>query len=420
MPLLLLICMKLKTVLNWFLPDKLKNDPLHAEYDQIYTLVCACCFGAIVLLLVYVVLLCFGYHIGALAYNGLMCFGVLFFIRKGVIRPAMFLMGMITYAFYYPYITNSGGIYSPMIGFLYAYLVAAYWGHPKTGAYFMGLNILILYLLYLQTPLALALPVVAGDRLSAFIIHATGMTILGILLWIVQKGQDEAREETKQLQNQRIEFLDIEIARRTKQLNNMRQSLATDFHDETGNLLSAITRQAGLLKLRLKPDDPAFPMADSIIRNSNELYASGRHFLWNLNHDSDNPQVLFQYLTAFGQSLYNQFDISFSTQSTDNLVCKIDPFVSLILIFVFKEAMHNVIKHSGASEVTFKMVHFKDTIEFSLSDNGSWKPPADQDGHYGLQNMRLRCTKHRLGFSIYPGPTGTRVEVAVPVLQASV
>ena len=329
----------------------------------------------------------------------------------------MFLMGMITYVIYYPYIANSGGIYSPMIGFLYVYLVAAYWGHPKTGAYFTGLNILILYLLYLKTPLDLALPVVAGNRLSAFIIHAAGMTILGSLLWMVQKRQDEAREETKQLQNHRIEFLDIEIARRTEQLNSMRQSLATDFHDETGNLLSAITRQATLLKLRLKPDDPTFSMAESIIRNSNELYASGRHFLWNLNHESDNPQVLFQYLTSFGQSLYNQFDISFSAQSADCSSSKIDPFASLSLIFIFKEAMNNVIRHSGASEVTFKMANYKDSIEFSLSDNGSWKQPDVKADHYGLQNMQRRSEKHQLKFNMNPGPAGTRIEVAVPIID---
>ena len=410
--------MQFKALLNWFLPGKLKNNRLHPEYDQICTLVSTCFFASVLLPLIYLVLLWLGYHIGALAYNGLMCFCLLFFIRKGIIKTAMFLMGMITYVIYYPYIAGSGGIYSPMIGFLYTYLVAAYWGQPKTGAYFTGLNILVLYLLYLHTPLDIILPVtIAGGRLSAFSIHAAGMAILGSLLWMVQRRQDEAREETKQLQNKRIEQLDVEIARRTQQLNNMRQSLATDFHDETGNLLSAITRQASLLKLRLDPDDPASPMADSIIRNSNELYASGRHFLWNLNHDSDNPQVLFEYLTSFGQSLYNQFDISFSVQSTDSSVCKIDPFVSLTLIFIFKEAMNNVIKHSGASEVNFKMASFKSEIEFSLSDNGSWKQPDGQDGHYGLQNMQRRSEKHQLKFKVLPGPAGTRVEVAVPIIN---
>ncbi|RZK70267.1 MAG: hypothetical protein EOO92_21240, partial [Pedobacter sp.] len=268
--------MKLKAVLNWFLPDKLKNDPLHVEYDHVYTLLSACISAIIVLPLVYLVLLYYGYNIKALAYNGLMCLCVLFLIRKGIIKISMFLMGMITYAIYYPYIANSGGIYSSMIGFLYVYLVAAYWGHPKTGAYFTVLNILMLYMLYINTPMNINLPVTAGGKLSTFSIHAAGMTILGSLLWLVQKRQDVAREESKQLQNYQIEFLDKEIARRTEQLNNMRQSLATDFHDETGNLLSAITRQAGLLKLHLKPGDHAFPMVDSIIRNSNELYASGR------------------------------------------------------------------------------------------------------------------------------------------------
>ncbi|RYY28157.1 MAG: hypothetical protein EOP41_03255 [Sphingobacteriaceae bacterium] len=408
--------MKLTSLLNWFLPDKLKNNSLHPDYDQVYTLVSACFFAAIVLPLVYGTLYCLGYRIDALIYNGLMCFGVLLFIRKGFIKVPVTLMGMITYIIYYPYIANSGGIYSPMVGFLYVYLIGAYWGDPKTGAYATGLNILILYFLYQHTSAATTVAVITGGKQAAFIIHASGMFLLGALLWVVQRKQDQAREETKHLQNHRIEFLDIEIARRTEQLNQMRQSLATDFHDETGNLLSAITRQAGLLKLQLSSGDPALPMANSIIRNSNELYTSGRNFLWNLNHESDDPQVLFEYLASFGQSLYNQFDISFSTQTTKNSPSKIDPFASLSLVFIFKEAMHNVIKHSGASEVIFKMASFKEHIEFTLSDNGCWKQPGEQDGHYGLQNMKLRCSKHRLKFELHPGPSGTRVEVAVPVL----
>ena len=408
--------MKLKALLNWFLPDKLKNNPLHPDYDQVYTLVSACFFGAVVLPLVYGILRCSGYHINALLYNGLMCFGVLLFIRKGFIKVPITLMGMMTYFVYYPYIENSGGIYSPMVGFLYVYLIGAYWGDQKTGAYATGLNVLILYFLYQHTPDATGVSIMTGGKLAAFIIHVSGMSLLGALLWMVQKRQDLAREESKQLQNHRIEFLDAEIARRTEQLNSMRQSLATDFHDETGNLLSAITRQAGLLKLQLRPFDPALPMADSIIRNSNALYASGRNFLWNLNHESDEPQVLFEYLASFGQSLYNQFDISFSAQMTENFLdCKIDPFASLSLVFIFKEAMHNVVKHSGASEVVFKMARFKGNVELSLTDNGNWKPPTDQDDHYGLENMRMRCNKHQLRFELHPGPSGTRVEVAVPV-----
>ena len=413
--------MKLNALFNWFLPRKLKNNSLHPDYDQVYTLVSACFFGAVVLPLVYGFLRCSGYHIDALMYNGMMCFCVLLFIRKGFVKVPVTLMGMTTYLVYYPYIAASGGIHSPMVGFLYVYLIGAYWGDPKTGVYATGLNFLILYLLYQHTSGAMAVSVMTGGKLAAFIIHVSGMSLLGALLWVVQRRQDLAREESKQLQNHRIEFLDVEIARRTEQLNSMRQSLATDFHDETGNLLSAITRQAGLLKLQLGPSDPALPMADSIIRNSNALYASGRNFLWNLNHESDNPQVLFEYLASFGQSLYNQFDISFSAQMTESPSdCKIDPFASLSLVFIFKEAMHNVVKHSGASEVVFKMARFTDKVELSLTDNGSWKPPTDQDDHYGIENMRMRCSKHQLGFGLHPGPSGTQVEVAAPVLPHSV
>lgn len=409
--------MKFKSLINWFLPNKLKNDPLHPEFDHIYTLISACVSAAVLLPLIYLVLLGFGYSINALAYNGLMCFCVLFLIRKGIIKMAMFLMGMITYVIYYPYIANSGGIYSPMIGFLYVYLVAAYWGHPKTGAYFTGLNILILYLLYLHTPTKIVLPIAAGGRLNTFIIHTAGMSILGALLWIVQKRQDGAREEIKQLQNQRIGFLDVEIAKRTEQLNNMRQVMATNFHDETGNMLSAITRQASLLKSTLKNHDQAWPMVESILKNSKDLHASSRDFLWNLNHNSDNPLELFAYLTSYGQHFFNQFDIAFSGTIKSNVqhYRLLDQFAALNLIFIFKEAMTNVVKHANAQEVTIEIYADKNSIMYALQDNGRWKAPENSEQHYGLSNMQKRCEKNNFAFRLSALANGTRIEITVPI-----
>jgi len=406
--------MNLKALISWFLPARLRQAPFHPDYDEVYTLVLACCCSMVVLPVTYLLLLWFGYQINALLYNALLSLGVVLLMRRGIEQVPVTVMGLLTYVIYYPYIAGSGGIYSPMVGFLYIYLVGAYWGHRHSGAVSAVLNIGVLYLLYRHTPAVTAAG--AGSPAAAFMIHAAGMALLGALLWMVQIRQDSIREEVKQLQNHRIEHLDKEVARRTEQLNSMRQSLATDFHDETGNLLSAITRQASMLKLRLPPGDAALPMANSIIRNSNELYASSKHFLWNLNHNSQNPGELFEYLTSFGQSFYNQFDISFSAVNSVTGDAQIDPFASLSLIFIFKEAMNNVIKHANATEVVLGMQPGPGCLELSLTDNGTWKPPVAETGHYGLQNMETRSARHHIGFSLQTAETGTSVRLAVPLL----
>ncbi len=388
---------------------------MDAQFDEVHTLITGAAVSTIILPIAYFIIRAIGFEVNALLYNALMSFALLFFIRNNFIRVPTYIMGILTYAVYYPYIANSGGIYSPMAGFLYLYLVGAYWGDRNSGAMATALNILILVLLYINTPEKADLSGIIINPVTTLIIHVIGTSLLGALLWIVQVRQDKAREEIKQLQNQRIEHLDLEVTKRTEQLRNVRQSLATDFHDETGNLLSAITMQASMLKLRLRDDDDSMPMVNSIIKNSNELYASSKHFLWNLNHNSQDPSELFEYLTGFGQAFYNQFDISFSAKNNCQEPFSIDQFISLSLIFIFKEAMNNVVKHSGATEVELEMSCPDNALKFTLVDNGTWKTQEAGTSHYGLENMKKRSEKYNLILNISSDDTGTKVSLTVPV-----
>ncbi|RYE24916.1 MAG: methyl-accepting chemotaxis protein, partial [Sphingobacteriaceae bacterium] len=134
------------------------------------------------------------------------------------------------------------------------------------------------------------------------------------------------------------------LRQRTEQLNSMRETIAADFHDQTGNMLSAITRQASLLKVKLERTNEVQPVLESIIKNSNSLQASSKDFLWQLNHNSDDPTGLFDYLTSYGQMYYNQFDIAFSSAAEEFRQMQFDPSAALNITFILKEAMTNVVK----------------------------------------------------------------------------
>ncbi len=247
--------------------------------------------------------------------------------------------------------------------------------------------------------------------------HCFITIFLGSLLGYEQFEQERNRKQIRALQDQKISLLDEAVKQRTDQLNNMRQVMAADFHDETGNMLSAITRQASLLKLKLHSNDAALPIAESIIKNSNDLYARSKDFLWNLNHNSDEPLELFNYLTAHGQLFYNQFDIAFSSVVKGEIrqLQQLDPFAALNLIFIFKEAMTNVVKHAHANEVTVEMQYRDNKVVYALQDNGRWKHKDEAQLHYGLMNIEHRCEKNHFGFLLSKQEEGTRMEITVPV-----
>ncbi len=242
------------------------------------------------------------------------------------------------------------------------------------------------------------------------------LAIMGIIIYNFRRHV-RSRKRIKELQDHKISVLDEAVRRRTEQLGSMRQTLATDFHDQTGNMLAAITRQACTLELKLLNQPEVLPMVRSIITNSNELYASSKDFLWNLNHDSDDPLVLFQYLSGYGQRFYNQFDISYSVIAKGDAQPhrQLQPFAGLNIIYIFKEAMSNVVKHSGADQVSIELHWETNKVVYALKDNGLWKEADPTTEHYGLTNMQRRCQQSGFDYNLLSTETGTRVEVIVPL-----
>lgn len=242
------------------------------------------------------------------------------------------------------------------------------------------------------------------------------LVIIGIIVYNFRR-HERSRRRIKRLQDHKISILDEAVRRRTEQLGSMRQTIATDFHDQTGNMLAAITRQAATLELKLLHQAEVLPLVRSIIHNSNELYASSKDFLWNLNHDSDDPMVLFQYLSSYGQRYYNQFDISFTSliHGDTKIPLQLQPFAGLNLIYIFKEAMSNVIKHSGADEVSIELTIEAERVTYSLQDNGTWKEADISVEHYGLNNMERRSRQFGFNYNLTQQVTGTRIDVTLTV-----
>jgi signal transduction histidine kinase len=68
------------------------------------------------------------------------------------------------------------------------------------------------------------------------------------------------------------------------------------------------------------------------------------------------------------------------------------------LYYIFKEAIHNLAKHSGASQVDIEMVNAHAEFRMRISDNGSGYDPETVKRGNGIRNMRMRAG--RIGASL--------------------
>lgn len=414
---------------HYFIPAALRNRHLPV-YDQLCTVVIGYIVATGLLILLPSILLLFSPL--AVYYYILCgtCLYTLFHIKftGRFIAPLIATM-IIGYAVIMGNCLQSGGILSIQTSALYLLLLTGFWADRRVGKTMIFTNLLVLLILALNSPDGMVDGIVderdnqvisyAPESVEVAFVYQISITVFfGVFFWMVYQQYDEAKLQIRKQQRQQIDILNQAVEERTQQLSTMRQTLARDFHDETGNMLSAITRQAGILKLKTGQNESVKPLIDNIISNSEQLYASSRDFLWSINHDSDDPEALFAHLTAFGQHFYNQFDIAFSanTLSQRGIVNKrLTPFVARHIIYIFKEAMTNSAKHSGASEVTFEMSILDERIRISLEDNGQWKEPDTTVPHAGLTNMQKRSTENALTLNIYHSETGTRIQLYAPI-----
>jgi len=409
------------TIATFFLPAAVRHDKTHPRYTELYVVANACVLGLAFLLVAMGVMQYVHLSLLPLHLLSLSAICVLLSLRFfGHYRIPMSLTAIGGLVLVYEFIRASGMIFSVNVNLLHMYLLMALLADKKWGWLLVFACLGLLLYVYAQTPPLAAGP--AAESLTntpvyALLLHSFITVSLGGVLGYANYTEEQNRLKIQGLQSQKISLLDEAVKQRTAQLNTMRQAMAADFHDETGNVLAAITRQAALLELQFYHQPEALPIIRSIIDNSNRLYASSKDFLWDLNHQSDNPQALFHYLTAYGQQFYNQFDVAFSAESPGPATPtgQLPPSASLNLIYIFKEAMGNVIKHAAATDVVLRLLQVQHEAVYSIQDNGRWAEPDETTAHYGLHNMRYRCQKQGFAFEILPGANGTRIEIRVPL-----
>jgi signal transduction histidine kinase len=102
-------------------------------------------------------------------------------------------------------------------------------------------------------------------------------------------------------------------------------------------------------------------------------------------------------------------------QVTAAEVGDLDPRVQAAAFRVAQEALHNALRHSGASEISIVLARTPRRVTLEVRDDGTGFDPTLASGGMGLASMRERAEMARgtLRVTSVPG-SGTRVRLSVP------
>lgn len=203
-----------------------------------------------------------------------------------------------------------------------------------------------------------------------------------------------------------------EDALRKEEQSRIRERTAEDFHDEVGNKLTRINVLTSVLKSKIeKPNPDAERIIQQIQDNSLQLYAGTRDILWSLQPSNDNLFEILNHVADLAREMFSETEINFSFSGNDERfkVHKMPLDKSRNFIMIWKEALNNCMKYSGAKNVLLQVQSHED-IQIRLVDDGKGFIKEKAVNGNGLKNMNARANRLGAHLEILSNPEkGTQI-----------
>jgi ligand-binding sensor domain-containing protein/signal transduction histidine kinase len=177
-------------------------------------------------------------------------------------------------------------------------------------------------------------------------------------------------------------------------IERMRTRIATDLHDDIGSSLSQI---AILSEVARRESEDAIPRAakplSEIAVVSGELVDALSDIVWAINPKHDHLSNLEHRMRRFATDVLTARNINLEFQATGiQPDLRIGADVRRQLFLIFKEAVNNIARHSGASLAEVEVSVAQEQLVLQVTDNGiGFDPGVNADGN-GLANMRKRAS----------------------------
>ncbi|MBB4806487.1 two-component system sensor histidine kinase DesK [Chryseobacterium defluvii] len=219
------------------------------------------------------------------------------------------------------------------------------------------------------------------------------------LLYLKEKQLKEAEHQNQLLQKE---------LEKQKSLENERERISHDMHDDLGAGISALKLQAEFLKQKAGNDDMIGDI-DELLKTSEEMNLSMREMLWSLNPGNDTLGSFINYGIIYAENFLRKTKIQLLSESEDIVLeTPISTEWRRNMFLCLKEAVNNAYKYSQADTVKLSFVQEEKDFLMKISDEGIGIDPGKPGGN-GLRNMKRRMQELDGVFEILPVEKGTQL-----------
>lgn len=190
----------------------------------------------------------------------------------------------------------------------------------------------------------------------------------------------------------------------------VKMQIASDLHDEVGSNLGGIRMMASTLRRR--PDQSAI-ISSRIQETVSESTESLRDIIWLLAPEDDERRDLTRRLQVLAEILLGDLTVGFDIP--DGAAALRWPLpVRRELIFFYREALHNISRHSEATTVRIGMDISQRELVLRIADDGKGMSRQHLERPNTLSNLKLRAEKLHAKLEIDSSPgSGTALTLVL-------
>jgi signal transduction histidine kinase len=209
----------------------------------------------------------------------------------------------------------------------------------------------------------------------------------------------------------------VQKGRRLLEIEKIRNHIARNLHDDIGSTLTSINI---LSKVALQHAGENISVRHDLEKIKNRtavIMDSMADIIWAINPANDPIDQTMAKMREFASEILENAGIGFTFIEEGNITdLKLGVAERKNFYLIFKEAINNIVKYSGATVTEILLNRTTDRFLMKVSDNGKGFNHTKQYAGNGLKNMQSRAKEMNAVFTIDSSPlTGSIVYVSVPL-----
>lgn len=212
----------------------------------------------------------------------------------------------------------------------------------------------------------------------------------------------------------------LERAEQFQAVEMERKRIAKDMHDDLGSSLTQISLLTELAARDAKQPEEFRNHLQRIGETTRGVFYSLDEIIWSTNPKNDVLESLLSFIAKYAQDFLRLAGVACRLDFPPSLpALPVSATLRHDLFLVVKEALNNIVRHSGATEVWLRATWTFPDLELTISDNGRGLRSGNGNGNHngdGLINMRQRLQANGGDLTFESLPTnGTSLRMIIPV-----